>query len=247
MTPGDPYADMLRRALHAEADQVMPSPDALARIRARTTRPRPALTWAWLSGGWKGPLLASAAAVLMAGVAISATPAAIERITTAGDLSKAEQEAKRKSAPPPPTPSDAVIVGPDGKTTYPAGAAQVACVPVKPKAKKTPTPTPVPTGRITCPPSTVPTLVPGPPTVTPTPSPTKTTQPTVTPTPTETSSPSPTGTAQPTATSSPEEPSPATTTSRPQDPPKGSPAAGASHKNGRGGNSGGGRSQDVRA
>jgi hypothetical protein len=38
--PLDAYGDALRRALHAEADAVAPSPDGLDRIRARAAQPR---------------------------------------------------------------------------------------------------------------------------------------------------------------------------------------------------------------
>ena len=45
------YDDVLRRVLHAAADLVEPSPDGLERIRARLTRPQPAVI-AWLLAGY---------------------------------------------------------------------------------------------------------------------------------------------------------------------------------------------------
>lgn len=51
--------EILRRALHAVADQIEPAADGLERIRERLSRPRP-LAVAWLMAGWTGvaqPLL----------------------------------------------------------------------------------------------------------------------------------------------------------------------------------------------
>src|SRR5215472_3868346 len=51
--------EILRRALHAVADQIEPAADGLERIRERLSKPRP-LAVAWLMAGWTGlaqPLL----------------------------------------------------------------------------------------------------------------------------------------------------------------------------------------------
>jgi hypothetical protein len=45
--------EILRRALHAVADQIEPAADGLERIRERLTRPRP-LAVAWLMAAWTG-------------------------------------------------------------------------------------------------------------------------------------------------------------------------------------------------
>ena len=48
--------EILRRALHAVADQIEPAADGLERIRERLSRPRP-LAVAWLMAGWTGTAL----------------------------------------------------------------------------------------------------------------------------------------------------------------------------------------------
>src|SRR5260221_3765305 len=45
--------EIVRRAMHAEADRIEPAPDGLERIRARLSKPRP-LAVAWLMAGWTG-------------------------------------------------------------------------------------------------------------------------------------------------------------------------------------------------
>lgn len=88
--PLDAYGDALRRALHAEADAVVPAPDGLERIRTRINERNRRFGWAWFTETWGRPAIALAAAVFIAAVAISATPAinAIEGIT-AGDRGSA--------------------------------------------------------------------------------------------------------------------------------------------------------------
>ncbi|GAA3235041.1 hypothetical protein [Actinocorallia longicatena] len=221
----DPLGEVLRGALHAEADRVMPSPDALSLIRERTARGGRGLAWTWLTGGWKGPLLASVAALGMATVALSATPAAIDRFTNAGQQSK-EREAQQRKTAPLSTNEDGVVVGPDG-LPVPSSLLRVMCVPIDPASRRpgpvkttrtaspqtVPSPGPSPSA---CPPSTTPSALPVPPqpppvTITPstTPQPTQTAAPTPT---VVTPTTPPTPTAQPTEVpTAPEEPSPTPT------------------------------------
>ena len=88
--PLDAYGDALRRALHAEADAVMPSGDGLERIRTRINERQRRFGWTWFTENWGRPAIALGAAMFIAVVAISATPAlhAIEGIT-AGDSNSA--------------------------------------------------------------------------------------------------------------------------------------------------------------
>ncbi|MEO5874837.1 MAG: hypothetical protein ABIQ26_07555, partial [Streptosporangiaceae bacterium] len=178
MNPGDDFAEIVRGALHAEADSVMPSPDALDRIRARTAA-EPRWSWSWFMGDWSRPVLAAGAAALMAAVAVSGGPAALDRFTSAGQNSRAEQEARHKSAHPdhPGRLDGLPALGPGGQP-LPAGMARVACAPVTPnptatvpttakRTQQTPTaaPSTVPESAwksLSCPPSTTPTLVPSP-------------------------------------------------------------------------------------
>jgi hypothetical protein len=92
--PFDEHGEILRRALHAEVDSVMPAPDGLERIRERIGDqrrgwapiggPRRRLGWGWFTESWTRPLLAAGAALFVAALAVSAPPA-IQGITSAGD------------------------------------------------------------------------------------------------------------------------------------------------------------------
>jgi hypothetical protein len=77
--PLDEHGDRLRRALRAEADAVMPSPDGLDRIRARIAHDREQRGWRGfrtrVSGlPWLRPIAAAAVAVAVATVALAAPP-----------------------------------------------------------------------------------------------------------------------------------------------------------------------------
>lgn len=89
--PLDAYGDALRRALHAEADAVVPAADGLERIRARIDERQRRFGWAWFTENWGRPAVALGAAMFIAAVALLSTPAlhAIEGIT-AGDSKSAD-------------------------------------------------------------------------------------------------------------------------------------------------------------
>ncbi|MFC4906540.1 hypothetical protein [Actinomadura gamaensis] len=75
--PHDEHGEILRRALHAEAERVTPSADGLERIRARVAererRRFPGRTgWEWFTANWTRPVLAVGAAVAIAGLGVSA-------------------------------------------------------------------------------------------------------------------------------------------------------------------------------
>jgi hypothetical protein len=86
----DEHGEILRRALHAEAEKIVPSPDGLERIRAgidsRRQRRFGPFSTGWLTdrftGTWSRPLLAAAAALLIVALGVSA-PQTIDRITAA--------------------------------------------------------------------------------------------------------------------------------------------------------------------
>jgi hypothetical protein len=71
----DEYGDRLRRALHAEAEAVTPSPEGLERIRSRINDKHERRFGFSLSAPWIRPLVALTAAVVVCGAAVSATPA----------------------------------------------------------------------------------------------------------------------------------------------------------------------------
>ncbi|HEV7930939.1 MAG TPA: hypothetical protein VGP70_01250 [Actinomadura sp.] len=104
----DEYGDILRRALHAEADTVVPAADGLERIRSRIAEQKPRfgsgrlgsgrLGWpwsgsswsvsswlgsSWPAGGWVRPAMAGAAALAIAGVVVSA-PSTVNSFMSAG-------------------------------------------------------------------------------------------------------------------------------------------------------------------
>jgi hypothetical protein len=159
----DEYGEVLRRALRAEADQVMPSMEGLERIRSRTQGKAPAGWAAWFAASWTRPLMAVGAAVVLALLAVSAPPA-INHITSFAS--------HQGSAPhrPRTSPGDGTS-GDVGTNAVPPGGlpsrrSQPAVPPVpgapgsqspclfaqtpdsgQSTAKKSPTPSPSPSGR----------------------------------------------------------------------------------------------------
>ncbi|MFD0899843.1 hypothetical protein [Actinomadura sediminis] len=118
--PHDEHGEVLRRALHAEAESVIPSDDGLDRIRARIAaesgrrhgflgRFAPARFGAGgLTVGWARPVLAVAAAVAIAGFGVTAGPQTIDLIqhtVTGGGPSGGgggDSDGDRTGANPPP-------------------------------------------------------------------------------------------------------------------------------------------------
>ncbi|MBO2446556.1 hypothetical protein J4573_05605 [Actinomadura barringtoniae] len=83
--PHEEHGEILRRALNAEADTVIPSVDGLDQIRARIEQRRQRrFGWAWFTAGWARPILAVGAAVAIAGVGVSA-PQTFNLISPAGN------------------------------------------------------------------------------------------------------------------------------------------------------------------
>jgi hypothetical protein len=78
----DEYGEILRRALHAEADTVVPA-DGLERIRTRIRERPPRFSLSWFTTGWVRPGLAVAAALVLAALVVSAPPA-ISTLTSVG-------------------------------------------------------------------------------------------------------------------------------------------------------------------
>ncbi|MCO5992456.1 hypothetical protein [Actinoallomurus rhizosphaericola] len=73
--PFDEYGERLRRVLHAEAEAVTPSPEGLSQIRGKIAEKQERRFGAWFTIPWLRPLAAVAAAIVIAGIAVSATPA----------------------------------------------------------------------------------------------------------------------------------------------------------------------------
>jgi hypothetical protein len=88
--PFDEYGERLRRVLHAEAEAVTPSPEGLEHIRAKIAKKRERRFGTWFALPWLRPLAAVAAAIVIAGLAVSATPA-LKTFVQTGHFSPAER------------------------------------------------------------------------------------------------------------------------------------------------------------
>jgi len=93
--PFDEYGDLLRRALHTEADGIMPAPDGLDRIRSKIEERQRRFGWNWFTASWVRPATAAGIALGLTFLAVSAPPA-IQQITSAGD----QTTAPSRSTPP---------------------------------------------------------------------------------------------------------------------------------------------------
>jgi hypothetical protein len=79
----DEHGDRLRRALHAEAEAVTPSPEGLERIRTKISqRHERRLSLLSYSAPWLRPLAAVAAALVVCIAAVSVTPALANFVQT---------------------------------------------------------------------------------------------------------------------------------------------------------------------
>ncbi|MBA9006904.1 hypothetical protein [Thermomonospora cellulosilytica] len=167
--PHDEYGEILRRALHAEAEKVEPAPDGLERIRAGIERRSGGRTWdpalwlpEWLrpSGGWARPVLAVAGVMLAVALGVSA-PQTIDRIASVGDRGPSESREdpavaasgsgsrQYPGAPVSPVDPDRPTGAPasPAPTASPGAPGNVACAPEDlPGIAATPSPTtPAPT------------------------------------------------------------------------------------------------------
>src|SRR5690606_3895010 len=89
--PPDEYGELLRRALRAEADSVVPSPDGLGVIRAKIERRASRNLFWWRAGA------AAASAVLVAGTVVMVVPELRQRVVEAPI-----QEVRSTSSATPP-------------------------------------------------------------------------------------------------------------------------------------------------
>lgn len=144
--PFDEHGDRLRRALQAEAEAVTPDPDGLERIRTRIGGHE--RRFGWLTVPWLRPLAAAGAAVAIATVAVTATPA-IEGFVSASHESASDQDGGNRSTPTNGPGAPGVHGRPLDTTSGPGGLPQT-----------TPGQTPVVPIRGTCPPGQVQVLVP---------------------------------------------------------------------------------------
>ncbi|WP_327086415.1 hypothetical protein OIE66_29300 [Nonomuraea sp. NBC_01738] len=141
--PPDEYGDVLRRALRAEADAVVPSPEGLQIIRARIERKGMRGVLWWRVGA------AAVSAVLVAGTIVMVIPELRDRVmqpilTVDTETTQPSSDSTSRRPPPtdPVTTKPNPVVVPDPPTSAPPQATESAKSTSKPTPKPTPTPTP---------------------------------------------------------------------------------------------------------
>ncbi|MEV0310781.1 hypothetical protein B0I32_102347 [Nonomuraea fuscirosea] len=168
--PPDEYGDLLRRALRAEADAVVPSPEGLEIIRGRIERRGVRNLFWWRAGA------AAASALLVAGTIVMAVPSLrsqiIDQIPAAPIDNETTSEAPSNSSttrsvqPPPPertTDPPAVVIPETPKPPTPRTSRKADST-SRPSPSPSPTPTDCPStlAEQTEPPADCPTLSPSP-------------------------------------------------------------------------------------
>ncbi|MEO3868357.1 hypothetical protein ABGB18_05950 [Nonomuraea sp. B12E4] len=150
--PPDEYGDVLRRALRAEADTVVPSPDGLEIIRARIERRGIRNLFWWRAGA------AAASAVLVAGTIVMAVPelrsqiidqapdaARVGNETTSKVPSNSSTTRSQQRPPEHPQPEPSHVGVPPVSRTQSPRPTKKAESTNRPSPSPTPTPTPTPT------------------------------------------------------------------------------------------------------
>jgi hypothetical protein len=111
--PFDEYGDRLRRVLHTEAEEVVPSPEGLENIRTKIDRRRERRLW--YVRPWLRPLAAVSAALVMSIIAVPATAAFKNFVQTGHFSPDSGHDGGRPTVngrhtygqtPPGPVPSD---------------------------------------------------------------------------------------------------------------------------------------------
>ncbi|MFI7634342.1 hypothetical protein [Nonomuraea sp. NPDC049400] len=167
--PPDEHGDILRRALRAEADAVVPSPDGLEIIRARIERRGVRNLFWWRAGA------AAASAVLVAGTIVMAVPQLRTQIINSQPVENqtsrlpSNSSTTRSQEPPPSEPPQdqhPVVVPEVSKSPSPRPTKRAEST-SRPSPTPTPTPTPTacptPQSEQADPPSDCPTASPTPP------------------------------------------------------------------------------------
>ncbi|MFB4266885.1 hypothetical protein [Nonomuraea sp. GTA35] len=148
--PPDEYGDLLRRALRAEADAVVPSPEGLEIIRARISRRGVRNLFWWRVGA------AAGSAVLVAGAIVMAVPGLrsqvireepIEVIREVRTEVPSNSSTTRSQQPPPPSKE------PAPEQSQPLGVVPETPAPPSPRttpksgstSRPSPSPSPTPT------------------------------------------------------------------------------------------------------
>ncbi|SEL69723.1 hypothetical protein [Nonomuraea pusilla] len=146
--PPDEYGELLRRALRAEADAVVPSPDGLEIIRTRIERRGVRSLFWWRAGA------AAASAVLVAGAIVMVVPELRSTVIPQDTYQQVRETSKlpsnsstSRSQPPPRTSApqhSQVVVPPVTQRPEPSHPEETARSTSRPVRTPTPTPTPTP-------------------------------------------------------------------------------------------------------
>jgi hypothetical protein len=166
----DEYGDRLRRALHAEAEAVAPSPEGLERIRSKINDRHERRFGFSFAAPWLRPLAAVTAALFVCGAAVSATPALKNFVQTGhfssdsgnGDPGSASNSGRSQGQVLPGGSSNPVPnTSPSPSSIRPSNTGKHVvngtCEPgestVTPSSTPTATPVPGPIKQITCQPT----------------------------------------------------------------------------------------------
>ncbi|MFG1943627.1 hypothetical protein [Nonomuraea sp. NPDC048826] len=145
--PPDEYGDLLRRALRAEADAVVPSPDGLDAIRTKIERRGARNLFWWRTGA------AAASAVLVAGAIVMVVPELRHRVieapiqevrSTSSVTPPAKSSTSRPAVPKSTVRQSEPVVVPPATSSKPAEPEPRPSETARSTAKPTPTPTPTP-------------------------------------------------------------------------------------------------------
>lgn len=147
--PPDEYGDLLRRALRAEADAVVPSPEGLEIIRARIGRRGGRNLFWWRAGAAVG------SAVLVAGTIVMAVPQLRSQIIDEKPVQVVDDESSKlpsnssttRSHQPPtkepaPIQSQPVVIPPDTSAPPTPRPTKKAESTSRPSSSPSPSPTP---------------------------------------------------------------------------------------------------------
>ncbi|ADG87875.1 hypothetical protein [Thermobispora bispora] len=139
LPPDDELGELLRRALHAEADSVEPSPDGLEIIRTRIERRRLRNLWWWRAGASVvGVVLAAAAVVtIFPGLRTQVVERTI--MHSSDDREVVDTSSIRRPPASPSAPAVAPTADPE-----PSGYAQTPIAPQPPQPSDPPSPSPSP-------------------------------------------------------------------------------------------------------
>ncbi|PZG13647.1 hypothetical protein [Nonomuraea aridisoli] len=143
--PPDEHGDLLRRALRAEADAVVPSPDGLEIIRSRIQRRGARSLFWWRAGAAVGSAVLVAGTIVMAVPQLRSQVVGPQFVLPAGEETTDEvpsNSSTKRSQPPPPertAPSFPAVVPETSRPPTPKASRRAE------STNRPPSPSPTPT------------------------------------------------------------------------------------------------------